>query len=111
MTHIWPGRIFVSCHPMDLGDVRLRVVSYTEGDARAVVVDASTGKRRREILTVSLHPTARTRAGKTRLTGYAPAGEDEAPADLSKPGASRRTGSTACPADASSSASLRAWTC
>ncbi|MFE3577971.1 RusA family crossover junction endodeoxyribonuclease [Streptomyces vinaceus] len=83
MTHIRPGRIFVSCHPMDLGDVRLRVVSYTEGDARAVVVDAHTGKRRREILTVSLHPTARTRTGKPRLTGYAPA-SDEAPAALPK---------------------------
>ncbi|MEY2232065.1 MULTISPECIES: hypothetical protein [unclassified Streptomyces] len=80
MTHIWPDRIFVSCHPMDLGDVRLRVVSYTEGDARAVVVDASTGKRRRGILTVSLHATARTRTGRQRLTGYAPA-EEEAPAD------------------------------
>ncbi|MFD5888187.1 hypothetical protein ACFWHQ_19700, partial [Streptomyces sp. NPDC060334] len=81
MTHIWTDRIFVSCHPMDLGDVRLRVVSYTEGDARAVVVDAGTGKRRREILTVSLHPTARTRTGRQRLTGYAPVDEDEAPAD------------------------------
>ncbi|WP_327413836.1 hypothetical protein [Streptomyces sp. NBC_01233] len=90
MTHIWPGRTFVSCHPVDLGDVRLRVVSYTEGDARAVVVDANTGKRRREILTVSLHPTARTRTGKPRLTGYAPASEDEAPADLPDAGATEK---------------------
>ncbi|MFJ3630773.1 hypothetical protein [Streptomyces sp. NPDC090112] len=90
MTHIWPGRIFVSCHPMDLGDVRLRVVSYTEGEARAVVVDAVTGKRRREILTVSLHPTARTRTGKPRLTGYAPASEAEAPATLLNAGAAEK---------------------
>ncbi|MET9318783.1 hypothetical protein ABZX75_01075 [Streptomyces sp. NPDC003038] len=67
---------------MDLGDVQLRVVSYTEGDARAVVVDGRTGKRRREILTVSLHPTARARSGKPRMTGYAPANEDETPDDL-----------------------------
>ncbi|MGW4850180.1 hypothetical protein ACWEPZ_02965 [Streptomyces sp. NPDC004288] len=49
---------------------RIRITSYTPGDARAHVVDAHTGKRPRPILVRSLHDSPTTKTGAQRRTGY-----------------------------------------
>jgi len=65
---IQPDQIYRNCDPRD--SIRIRIVRYTPGDARAHVVDAVTGKRHRQILVNALHETATTRAGTPRRTGY-----------------------------------------
>ncbi|MFJ6578404.1 hypothetical protein ACIQMY_20835 [Streptomyces sp. NPDC091368] len=50
--------------------IRIRITSYTPGDARAHVVDADTGKRPRQILARTLHATPTTKTGAPRKTGY-----------------------------------------
>ncbi|MGM9465351.1 hypothetical protein [Streptomyces murinus] len=70
MNHIWKGRVFAACHPLDSAHVR--VVQYEPGDLRAFVVDAVSGTRRRGILASSLHDSAVTQTGKQRKSGYAP---------------------------------------
>lgn len=75
MTYIKPGAVFVSCDPRD--SIRIRVTAYMPGHARAHVVDASTGKRPRQVLVSSLHESPTTERGARRRTGYALAGADQ----------------------------------
>ncbi|MEU6475360.1 hypothetical protein ABZ858_00445 [Streptomyces sp. NPDC047017] len=70
MNHIWKGRVFAACHPLD--PARIRVVKYEAGDLHAIVEDAVSGKRRRGVLASNLHDSAATQAGKKRRSGYAP---------------------------------------
>ncbi|WP_415840924.1 hypothetical protein, partial [Nocardiopsis rhodophaea] len=48
----------------------IRVMDYTPGDTRAVVVDARTGQYPRRILASDLHATPVTRNGTPRRDGY-----------------------------------------
>ncbi|MFJ4808528.1 hypothetical protein [Streptomyces longwoodensis] len=66
---IQPGQIYRHCDPRE--SIRIRIVSYRHGDARAHVVDAVTGKRYRQILVTYLHASATTRDGRPRRSGYA----------------------------------------
>lgn len=68
MTAIQPGQTYRSADPR--GGPRIRIDTYTPGDARAHVVDATDGKRFRQILVRTLHPTATTKTGQRRRTGY-----------------------------------------
>lgn len=63
-----PGQVYRSCDPR--GGPSIRISAYTPGHDHAHVVDAVTGKRPRWILVDQLHPTATTRDGKPRRTGY-----------------------------------------
>ncbi|MEV0443503.1 hypothetical protein AB0I84_13185 [Streptomyces spectabilis] len=65
---IKPGQTYRSCNPHET--TRLRIESYRPGDARAHVVDATTGKRPRQILISQLHDSPLTRDGQPRRTGY-----------------------------------------
>ncbi|MFF3976989.1 hypothetical protein [Streptomyces sp. NPDC001828] len=78
MNYIQAGRIFEACHPRDT--TRIRIVRYTDGDARVLVADVDSESRQRMILVSSLHPTAITRTGGRRKHGYAPEGSSEAAA-------------------------------
>jgi hypothetical protein len=62
------GQTYRSLDPR--GGPRILIVRYEPGWNRASVVDARDGKRPRSILVASLHPTATTRDGKPRRTGY-----------------------------------------
>jgi len=62
------GQVYASCDPR--GGFDIRIDAYTPVSNRADVVDAFTGKRRRSILTSSLHASRMTRHGKARRTGY-----------------------------------------
>ncbi|MEU1373017.1 hypothetical protein ABZ442_05045 [Streptomyces triculaminicus] len=64
------GQIYRSCDPRDDGR-GVRIVRYAPGDARALVVDADTGKRTRPLLVAQLHASATTTSGTPRRTGYA----------------------------------------
>lgn len=66
---IQPGQTYRSLDPRE--SIRIRIVSYRPGDARAQVVDAVTGKRQRQILVTCLHDSPLTRDGQPRRTGYA----------------------------------------
>lgn len=66
---IKPGQIYRSCDPR--GGPRIRITQYELGWNRADVVDATTGKNPRRIVTRNLHATATTKTGKPRRTGYA----------------------------------------
>ncbi|MGW2371742.1 hypothetical protein [Kitasatospora sp. NPDC001683] len=65
---IRPGQVYTDCDPR--GGATIRITDYTPGSNRADVVDATTGKRPRQILVRSLHDSATTRDGKPRRTGY-----------------------------------------
>ncbi|MFI0929680.1 hypothetical protein ACH4TP_38015 [Streptomyces sp. NPDC021012] len=65
---IQPGQTYRSADPRD--SIRIRIKSYTPGENRALVVDASTGKRPRPMLVNALHDSATTQAGKPRRSGY-----------------------------------------
>ena len=65
---IEPGQVYESCDPR--GGPRIRVVAYTPGAARADVVDADDGRRRREILVRALHVSGVRGDGRRRHTGY-----------------------------------------
>ncbi|MEV8324581.1 hypothetical protein [Kitasatospora sp. NPDC056731] len=74
---IKPGQIYTDCDPRS--SITIRIVDYTPGDARAQVVDATTGKRQRQILVHTFHVSAVTKAGKPRRTGYALVQDTEEP--------------------------------
>lgn len=65
---IRPGQVYTDCDPR--GGATLRILRYTPGDARAHVVDATTGKRPRSVLAHRLHASATTTTGRSRKTGY-----------------------------------------
>ncbi|NML55338.1 hypothetical protein HHL19_16330 [Streptomyces sp. R302] len=65
---IHPGQTYRSADPRD--SIRIRIKAYNAGENRALVVDATTGKRPRPMLVTALHATATTKAGKPRRTGY-----------------------------------------
>lgn len=65
---IRPGQVYTDCDPRS--SITIRIADYTPGTNRAGAVDASTGKRYRQILVRSLHASATTRDGKPRRTGY-----------------------------------------
>ncbi|MBB4931805.1 hypothetical protein F4561_002625 [Lipingzhangella halophila] len=64
---IRPGQEYEACDPRE--SIRLRIKSYTRGDARAVVTDTS-GKRTRQILVSHLHETSTRKDGTPRRSGY-----------------------------------------
>jgi hypothetical protein len=68
VSSIQPGQTYRSCDPR--GGPRIRIVRYEPGWNRADVVDATTGKQPRRIVVRDLHPTATTRTGQPRRTGY-----------------------------------------
>ncbi|MFE7462330.1 hypothetical protein ACWFMI_24920 [Nocardiopsis terrae] len=74
-THIRPGQVWKSAHPMEVTTVR--VVSMEVG--RVSVVDAHDGKRPRQIWAHQFHASPSTRAGRPRLSGYIL--KKDAPAD------------------------------
>jgi hypothetical protein len=65
---IQPGQTYRSADPRD--SIRIRIKTYTPGENRALVVDASTGKRPRPMLVAALHTSPTTQAGKPRRSGY-----------------------------------------
>ena len=65
---IQPGQTYRSADPREL--IRIRIESYTPGDARAHVVDAATGKRPRQMLVRALHQSPTTKTGQPRRSGY-----------------------------------------
>ncbi|MFI2078593.1 hypothetical protein [Streptomyces triculaminicus] len=65
---IRPGQVYRSCDPR--GGPRIRIRNYTPGQTHALVVDAATGKRFRQILVTRLHVSPTTRDGRQRRTGY-----------------------------------------
>lgn len=69
MSSIEPGQVYRSCHPLD--NIRIRIVRHVPGWNRADVVDATTGKRPRQVLVSALHASATTKSGAPRRTGYA----------------------------------------
>ncbi|MFE5871625.1 hypothetical protein ACFQ6V_23675 [Streptomyces roseifaciens] len=62
-------QIYRSCDPRDNGR-RIRIQSYFPGNLRAVIVDADTGKRTRQLLVDQLHIEATTQSGTPWRTGY-----------------------------------------
>jgi hypothetical protein len=66
---IRPGQVYRACNPRDR--IRIRIVSYQPGSARADVVDAVTGKRPRQIYVTNIHTAPTTHTGAPRRTGYA----------------------------------------
>lgn len=65
---IQPGQTYRSADPRET--IRILIESYTPGDARAHIVDATDGKRPRQILVKNLHTSATTKAGQPRRSGY-----------------------------------------
>lgn len=66
---IEPGQTYRHCDPRET--IRIRIHAYRPGDLRAHIVDATTGKRIRQILVTQLHDSATTHNGQPRRTGYA----------------------------------------
>jgi len=66
---IEPGQTYRSANPRDGHREPIRIVAY-DGCNRAEVVDAHSGKNRRQILINSFHDSATTKNGKPRRTGY-----------------------------------------
>ncbi|MEU8760680.1 hypothetical protein [Streptomyces sp. NPDC048659] len=67
-TQIQPGQTYRSADHRET--IRFRVTAYTPGDARAHVVDATTGKRPRQVLVNRMYTTPRTKTGQPRRSGY-----------------------------------------
>ncbi|MEV7929028.1 hypothetical protein [Kitasatospora sp. NPDC088779] len=61
-------QVYRDCDPRS--SVTIRILRYTPGDVRALVVDAITGKRQRQILASRLHASAVTATGQPRRSGY-----------------------------------------
>ncbi|MDT0382660.1 hypothetical protein RM572_28320 [Streptomyces sp. DSM 42041] len=68
MKYVRPGQTYRHCDPRER--IRVRIEAYTDGDARAEVVDAATGKRPRRILVKDLHESPITANGRRRRSGY-----------------------------------------
>ncbi|MBB6172245.1 hypothetical protein HNR23_002305 [Nocardiopsis mwathae] len=63
------GHVYQCCDPRH-PERAIRVIDYTPGSTRAVVVDAHTGKYPRRLLVADLHPTGTTHLGTPRRAGY-----------------------------------------
>ena len=64
---ICEGQVYARLNRADRAVVSIRVVEYRPGADRAVVVDADTGKRRREIAVGKLRPAGELSATVYRL--------------------------------------------
>jgi hypothetical protein len=68
VTHrIEPGQTYAAC---DNSGYRYRITAYTPGSEHAQVTDLRTGQAK-QVKAANLHPTATTRYGAPRRTGYA----------------------------------------
>lgn len=65
-THIRPGQVWETAHPMEVTTVRVTNIAA----GRVSVVDAHDGKRPRQIWATQFHASPTTRAGSPRKSGY-----------------------------------------
>lgn len=66
------GQVYRSADPRD--SIRIRILWWSPGQARAWVCDADDGKRSRHVLVRNIHLSTHTKTGAVRRTGYVPEG-------------------------------------